>query len=60
MGMFPAKYLFTVDYVKARLQMTLRWQSHVMHLLDAGPWTGNIVALPNNRVRVTHLLVGSW
>ena len=25
-----------------------------LELLDAGPWTGNIVALPNNRVRVTH------
>ena len=23
-------------------------------MLDAGKWTGNIVALPNNRVRVTH------
>ena len=29
-------------------------QSHVLELLDAGQWTGNIVALPNNRVRVTH------
>ncbi len=25
-----------------------------LELLDAGKWTGNIVALPNNRVRVTH------
>ena len=25
-----------------------------MQLLEAGDWTGNIVALPNNRVRVTH------
>ena len=24
-----------------------------MYLLDAGEWTGNIVALPNNRVRAT-------
>ena len=24
-----------------------------MYLLDAGKWTGNIVALPNNRVRAT-------
>ena len=29
-------------------------QSHVLELLDAGQYTGNIVALPNNRVRVTH------
>tara|TARA_R100001510_G_scaffold6019_1_gene4792 strand:- start:552 stop:791 length:240 start_codon:yes stop_codon:yes gene_type:complete len=24
-----------------------------MYLLDAGKWTGNVVALPNNRVRAT-------
>ena len=24
------------------------------NLIDAGKWTGNIVALPNNRVRVTN------
>ena len=29
-------------------------QSHVLELLDAGQYTGNMVALPNNRVRVTH------
>ena len=29
-------------------------QSHVLELLDAGEYTGNMVALPNNRVRVTH------
>ena len=28
-------------------------QSHVIQLLDAENWTGNIVALPNNRVRAT-------
>jgi hypothetical protein len=28
-------------------------QSHVLYLLDAGKWTGNFVALPNNRVRAT-------
>ena len=28
-------------------------QSHVLYLLDAGKWTGNLVALPNNRVRAT-------
>jgi len=26
----------------------------VLELMDAGEYTGNIVALPNNRVRVTH------
>ena len=26
----------------------------MLELLDAGEYTGNIVALPNNRVRVTH------
>jgi hypothetical protein len=25
----------------------------VLYLLDAGKWTGNFVALPNNRVRAT-------
>ena len=28
-------------------------QSHVIELTDAGSWTGNIIALPNNRVRTT-------
>ena len=28
-------------------------QSHVLYLTDAGEWTGNLVALPNNRVRAT-------
>ena len=54
--MFPAKYLFTVDYAESEIadDPAQHKQSHVMHLLDAGQWTGNIVALPNNRVRVTH------
>jgi len=26
----------------------------VLELMEAGEYTGNIVALPNNRVRVTH------
>ena len=29
-------------------------QSHVLELIDADEFTGNIVALPNNRVRVTN------
>ena len=54
--MFPAKYYFTVDYTESEIadDPAQHKQSHVLELLDAGPWTGNIVALPNNRVRVTH------
>ena len=53
---FPAKYLFTVDYAENEIadDPAQHKQSHVMQLLEAGEWTGNIVALPNNRVRVTH------
>ena len=53
---FPAKYLFTVDYTDSEIadDPAQHKQSHVLQLLDAGEWTGNIVALPNNRVRVTH------
>jgi hypothetical protein len=52
----PAKYYFTVDYTDSEIadDPAQHKQSHVMELLDAGKWTGNIVALPNNRVRVTH------
>jgi len=54
--MYPAKYLFTVDYSESEIadDPAQHKQSHVLQLLDAGSWTGNIVALPNNRVRVTH------
>ncbi len=53
---FPAKYYFTVDYTESEIadDPAQHKQSHVLELLDAGPYTGNIVALPNNRVRVTH------
>jgi|TARA_R110001632_G_scaffold57330_1_gene140130 hypothetical protein len=53
---YPAKYMFTVDYTNNEIadDPAQHKQSHVMELLDAGPYTGNIVALPNNRVRVTH------
>jgi|TARA_R110000824_G_scaffold240849_4_gene429459 hypothetical protein len=53
---YPAKYYFTVDYTENEIadDPAQHKQSHVMELLDAGKWTGNIVALPNNRVRVTH------
>ena len=54
--MYPAKYYFTVDYTDSEIadDPAQHKQSHVLELLDAGKWTGNIVALPNNRVRVTH------
>ena len=53
---YTAKYHFTVDYTGNEIadDPAQHKQSHVMCLLDAGKWTGNIVALPNNRVRVTH------
>jgi hypothetical protein len=52
---YPAKYMFTVDYTDSEIadDPAQHKQSHVLELLDAGNWTGNIVALPNNRVRVT-------
>ena len=54
--MYPAKYYFTVDYTDSEIadDPAQHKQSHVLELLDAGEYTGNIVALPNNRVRVTH------
>ena len=47
--------MFTVDYTDHDIadDPAQHKQSHVMYLLDAGKWTGNIVALPNNRVRAT-------
>ena len=53
---YPAKYYFTVDYTDSEVadDPAQHKQSHVLELLDAGDYTGNIVALPNNRVRVTH------
>ena len=52
---YPAKYYFTVDYTDSEIadDPAQHKQSHVLELLDAGEWTGNIIALPNNRVRVT-------
>ena len=54
--MFAANYLFTVDYTDTDVadDPAQHKQAHVLQLLDAGEWTGNVVALPNNRVRVTH------
>jgi len=52
---YKGKYLFTVDYTENTIadDPAQHKQSHVIQLTDAGNWTGNIVALPNNRVRAT-------
>ena len=52
---YQGKYLFTVDYTESDIadDPAQHKQSHVLQLTDAGKWTGNIVALPNNRVRAT-------
>ena len=52
---FTGRYLFTVDYAESDVSEdpSQHKQSHVLILTDAGKWTGNVVALPNNRVRVT-------
>ena len=54
MEILSAKYLFTVDYTESEIadDPAQHKQNHVLYLLNAGKWTGNIVALPNNRVRV--------
>ena len=52
---YKGRYLFTVDYAESEVaeDPAQHKQTHVLILTDAGKWTGNIVALPNNRVRVT-------
>ena len=52
---YKGKYLFTVDYTDSDIadDPAQHKQSHVLYLTDAGEWTGNFVALPNNRVRAT-------
>jgi len=52
---YTGKYMFTVDYTDSRIAdcPAQHKQSHVIELTDAGAWTGNIIALPNNRVRTT-------
>jgi len=51
---FEARYMFTVDYTEHEIADSpdQHKQSHVLYLTE-GPWAGNIVALPNNRVRAT-------
>lgn len=53
---YTGKYMFTVDYTDSDISddPAQHKQSHVLELTDAGKWTGNIIALPNNRVRVTN------
>ena len=53
---YTGRYYFTVDYTDSAISddPAQHKQSHVIELIDAGEWTGNIVALPNNRVRVTN------
>tara|TARA_R110000782_G_scaffold115441_3_gene205497 strand:- start:1268 stop:1939 length:672 start_codon:yes stop_codon:yes gene_type:complete len=53
-GFFDARYMFTVDYTNNEIADSpdQHKQSHVLYLTE-GPWEGNIVALPNNRVRAT-------
>jgi|TARA_R100001460_G_scaffold9664_2_gene23036 hypothetical protein len=52
---YTGKYIFTVDYTENEIadDPAQHKQSHLLQLTDAGKWTGNIVALPNNRVRAT-------
>ena len=52
---YRGKYMFTVDYTESEIadDPAQHKQSHVLELTDADKWTGNIVALPNNRVRAT-------
>ena len=51
-----ARYMFTVDSTNSHISddPAQHKQSHVLELTDAGEYTGNIVALPNNRVRATN------
>ena len=52
---YTGEYMFTVDYTGNDIadDPAQHKQSHVIYLTDAGEWTGNFVALPNNRVRAT-------
>jgi len=53
--MYPAKYMFTVDYTDNEIadDPAQHKQSHVLYITEDCEWKGNIVALPNNRVRAT-------
>ena len=51
---YTGRYITTVDYTQSEIAdcPAQHKQSHIL-ILTSGPWTGNVVALPNNRVRVT-------
>jgi len=52
---YQGKYLFTVDYTNNSIAdcPAQHKQSHVVYITEDCEWKGNIVALPNNRVRAT-------
>jgi hypothetical protein len=52
---YTSRYMFTVDYTDHDIadDPAQHKQSHVMYITEPGNWYGNIVALPNNRVRAT-------
>lgn len=52
---YQGKYLFTVDYTDNSIadDPAQHKQSHVLYITEECEWKGNIVALPNNRVRAT-------
>jgi hypothetical protein len=52
---YQGKYLFTVDYTGNSIAdcPAQHKQSHVIYITEDCEWKGNIVALPNNRVRAT-------
>ena len=52
---YQSKYMFTVDYTGNGIAdcPAQHKQSHVMYITEDCDWKGNIVALPNNRVRAT-------
>ena len=52
---YQGKYLFTVDYTNNSIAdcPAQHKQSHVVYITEECEWKGNIVALPNNRVRAT-------
>ena len=57
---YEARYMFTVDYTEYEIADApdQHKQSHVLYLTE-GPWEGNIIALPNNRVRATSPALGA-
>ena len=51
---YEARYVMTIDYTGNAIADSpdQHKQSHLLYLTE-GPWAGNMVALPNNRVRAT-------